>query len=310
MPGRRSTRREAAEADLHQADQYGRMADAITEALRQSRPERDFKPPKFDGSDDVELFISQFQEVAEANQWSAGSARLHLREVLKDGAKSCGRGETTDAIFAALRTKFGLTVREARSRLNLKKEVKVSLQDHAAEIERLANIAYADLPEHHRANMALDAFSMTLGNTYLQRHLLAVGAQTLGEAVQAGNDFLQIQPFNPRLTQRSTIMAIEGEEEDDPKAAQVDLPQATKSATLEDVLVALKELTTLTTGLAVNGSRPRSQGRTTPEPQQIRRATSCWECGIVGHVRRQCPQMAATQPARNQQQGNGHRPQQ
>ena len=88
--------------------------------------------------------------MADANGWTDRSALLlHLREVLKDGARACGRGDTVDAIFVALRIKYGLTVREARRRLNKRKDVRTSLQEHASEVERLASIAYADLPEHH-----------------------------------------------------------------------------------------------------------------------------------------------------------------
>lgn len=41
--------------------------------------------------------------------------------------------------------------------------------------------------------MALETFSNILGNTYLQRHLLAIETRTIEDAVRAGNEFLQIQ---------------------------------------------------------------------------------------------------------------------
>ena len=60
MPGGRSARRESAEADLQQVDQLSKMTEVIAQALRQPRQEGGFKAPKYDGTDDVEMFITQF----------------------------------------------------------------------------------------------------------------------------------------------------------------------------------------------------------------------------------------------------------
>ena len=48
--------------------------------------------------------------------------------------------------------------------------------------------------------MALDAFSLILGNLYLQRHLMAVKAEFLADAVRAGVEFLQVQTNLPTQT--------------------------------------------------------------------------------------------------------------
>ena len=51
----------------------------------------DFKPPTYDGEQDIELFITQFRDVARANRWSNEEALLHLRGCLKGPATDCGR---------------------------------------------------------------------------------------------------------------------------------------------------------------------------------------------------------------------------
>lgn len=304
MPRGRAARREAAEADLQQDDQVDRITEAIHQAMRQPRQEREFKAPKFDGSDDVELFVTQFQEVADANGWGALSSLLHLREALQEGAKACGRGDSVDSIFTALRAKYGLTVREARARLNNRKDPKVSLQAHATEIERLTNIAYADLPEQYRANMALDTFSTTVGNTYLQRHLLAVAPDTLEAAVRAGNEFLQVQHVSQRFNSGTTIMNLEDSEEGTQESVKVAMAD-TKSATMDDVLAALKELT-----LSMTNRQPRTNNEASGQTQSLaRRTATCWGCGAVGHIRRQCPNQGSNLTTRPKQSGNGYRPQ-
>ena len=118
------------------------------------------------------------------------------------------------AIYAALRARFGLSPREARSRLSvLKKDFRTPLQEHAAEVERLVNIPYADLLQEHRASMRIETFGNTLGYLPLQRHLLAVHTPTLEDAVRAGNEFLQIRPANEKGS--TSVRQIEDEEEEE-----------------------------------------------------------------------------------------------
>ena len=67
MLGGWSAERESAEADLQQVDQLSKMTEAIAQATHQPKQEGGFKASKYDGSDDVEMFITQFQEVVDAN---------------------------------------------------------------------------------------------------------------------------------------------------------------------------------------------------------------------------------------------------
>ena len=85
--------------------------------------------------------------------------------------------------------------------------------------------------------MALDAFSLTLGNLYLQRNFL-----TLADAVSAGNEFLQVQANQPTPNQRSTVKTIDEEVQMSSETVQVDVA-TTESATMNDALTALKKFT-------------------------------------------------------------------
>ena len=104
-------------------------------------------------------------------------------------------------MYAALRAHFGLSPREARSRLStLQKEYRTSLQEHAAEVGRLVAIAYGELPVEYQAGIKL------------QRHLLAVPTHTLEDAVRAGNEFLQIKPGGEKGN--TSVRQIGDEEEE------------------------------------------------------------------------------------------------
>ena len=125
---------------------------------------------------------------------------LHLREFLQGDVKEYGRHGTTEAIFTALRSRYGLTAKEARSRLStLKKDSRRFLHDHANDVEKLVGIAFEGLPEDMQNGMMLDTFCSTLGNAALQRHLMAIQPDTLPAAVQHGSEYLQVKLDRPPL---------------------------------------------------------------------------------------------------------------
>ena len=71
--------------------------------------------------------VPKFQEMAMANVWSEMATLLHIRTHLKDYARECGSYATLEEVFEALRAKYGLTVREARTRLtSLKRDARLS----------------------------------------------------------------------------------------------------------------------------------------------------------------------------------------
>ena len=264
--------------------------------LQPPRPRQYFKAPEYNGTGDVEFFVTQFGEVAEANEWTAIASLLHLREALKEGAKDCGRAGNLAGVFTALRARYGLTPREARARIStLRKDNRASLQEHATEVDRLCQIAYIELPDRYRASMSLETFCNTLGNTYLQRHLLAIQAVTLEQAVRAGNEFLQIRaPILPG----SAIRAVDEDEQVEDQVASIE--QSVLSKLLKNMQILSDKVDRL---------------QTTPKPaatKQIAKSTGCWGCGQEGHTRRAClTNPWPTKPTTStQSQGNGSSPQQ
>lgn len=152
-----------------------------------------FKAPPFERKGGVDYFMLRFKVVVEANEWGPTAALLHLRKALRNSAQDCGSAATIPAIFEALTTRDGLSPKEAISKLNT---LLTPLQKHAVEVGRLVGIVHADLPEEYQALVVLETFCSTLGNAYLQRHLLAVATPTVKDAVRAGNEFLQIRTVN------------------------------------------------------------------------------------------------------------------
>ncbi len=219
--------------------------DRLTEVLERvlaapqqpDRSSRDrFKTPTFDGKGDVVFFIRQFGDVAEANGWEPAAALIHLRAALTESATTSGQAETVEEIFNSLRARYGMTAREAKAKLaTLRRDNRTSLQEHADEIKRLMNVAYADFPHPHKEDMSVDLFHTTLGNAYLQRHLLAVQATSLEAAVRAGNEYFQIQPS---ATVGSVVRQVEDEE-----TGPIEAAQQVFSNPLEALMKAIMKLT-------------------------------------------------------------------
>ena len=107
----------------------------------------------------MEDFIQLFQKVAIANDMSKMATLPHIRTHLKDDAHKCGSHATLEEVLEALRSKCGLTIQKARTRLtSLKRDTKRSLIDHSREVKNLEEMAYADLPRTNRQEMTLDLF--------------------------------------------------------------------------------------------------------------------------------------------------------
>lgn len=196
-----------AEADHQEAGGPGQPLGPGIEALLQVLAHREparrpFKLPSYSGDGDVELFIGQFHSVRESNQWECDEAILHLRLSLTEKAADCGRGEDIPAILENLRARFGLTQRQAKDRLKrLRRGPQQSLQELGTQAEKLAATGYPNLCQAERTEMALEHFTSALDNVAAERHLLAVKPETMAEAINEADEFLQLGKNRGRVNQ-------------------------------------------------------------------------------------------------------------
>lgn len=157
---------------------------------------KSFKTPQFNGTGDVDQYISQFQEVSIANRWTESEARLHLKLSLSNTATSCGDGETIREIFQNLQARFGLTIRQAKEKLRTIKGSKQELHKLGSEISKLIELAYPNLKVTDQMDMALDIFLQALDNVDLQRHFLIIQPTTLKQAIQSAGEFFQLGKYS------------------------------------------------------------------------------------------------------------------
>jgi len=116
---------------------------------------------------------------------------------LTEQAKPYGLGASVDGIFAALQARFDISAIDARARLQgLRHDPRTPLQEHAATVKRLAQIAYSDLPAVHQEWYTYDAFVHSLGNLGLHHQLLARGVTTVEYALHEGKAYLLAQQLH------------------------------------------------------------------------------------------------------------------
>jgi len=73
----------------------------------------------------------------------------------------------------------------------LRRNPKTNLREHATVVERLAQVAYGDLPADSRQSLALDASLQSINNLRLKQHLLVAEVETMKRALRLGNAYFQ-----------------------------------------------------------------------------------------------------------------------
>jgi len=104
------------------------------------------KAPTFTGEEEVEQFMQEFSDLMEVTQRPLQVPLLKLRMSLMDKAKPYGLGSDINSIFASLQARFGIFAVDARARLQrLRHDPYTPLQEQAATVMKLVQIAYSDL---------------------------------------------------------------------------------------------------------------------------------------------------------------------
>jgi len=138
----------------------------------------------------VEQFIREFQDVATIAEWPAQVRVLKLRACLTGRTKSFALGPDEKHILRALRTRFGMTPEEASDRLQvMRTDRRTSLEDHANEVERLAQVAFGYATGSERQCLVYNAFLKTINHPDLQRHWMAAKVSSLDVALEMGKAY-------------------------------------------------------------------------------------------------------------------------
>jgi len=170
---------------------------------------------------------------------------------------------------------------------SLRRNPKTNLREHATVVERLAQVAYGDLPADSRQSLALDAFLQSINNLGLKQHLLVAEVETMERALRLGNAYFQA---DSTCRPGTTIQQVGADDDVSTSPAKTAVHVATAAA---------EEPTNLTTSLVrelLAEIRQLRQQSTVDRPRgsptnvdDRRRPRLCWGCGSGGHFIRSCP---------------------
>jgi len=152
------------------------------------------QPPNFRGEGDVEQFIRGFEDVATTAEWPARMRILQLWAYLTGRARSFALGPDEAHLRRALRARFGFTADEAADRLQaMKGDRRTPLENHAKEVERLAQAAFGYATGSDRKRLVYIAFFRSVNHPNLQRYWLAAIVSSIEEALEMGKAYFQVE---------------------------------------------------------------------------------------------------------------------
>ena len=161
------------------------------------RPERSnyCKVASFDGSEDIDDYLVQFEIAAAENRWNSQSMARQLSTKLRGQATSIltdmsytDRNDY-DAIVEKLRARFQPGEQCALSREKLRQRFRKqneSLVELGAEIKRLSRKAYPRVPDDVRDDLAVNHFLDSINDSSLRAFIEIRDPKSVDAAVRAG----------------------------------------------------------------------------------------------------------------------------
>jgi len=167
---------------------------------------------------------------------------------------------------------------------SLRRNPKTNLREHATVVERLAQVAYSDLPADGRQSLALDAFLQSINNLGLKQHLLVAEVETMERALRLGNAYFQADSASRPGATVQQVGADDVSTSPAKTAVQVAAAAADESSLttslIRELLAEFRQLRQQATA-----ERPKRSSVAVDD----RRGPVCWGCGSGGHFLRSCP---------------------
>jgi hypothetical protein len=266
--------------------------------------------PRFNGTEDLELFLKRFMSVARYYNWTEEEILFRLEHSIVDNAQyvmldmpSVG---SVDEFVTILRSRFGIAASAEQYRVELGRLRRgtMSLQELHLEVRRLVNKAFPGQWSKSTEIYARDAFLTALDDSEMRRRIimaipppetlsaaydLAMRAITVDDAgMRAGRCDVLSPNYSASRKPGSRARLLAEDEKSTEKEVQ-------QQATIEELRKQVAELKSAMSTLvesqkqlvasAVTGRAEVSQPKwRTRQPEAV-----CWNCNQPGHWAKKCP---------------------
>jgi len=231
-----------------------------------------FKPDTFDGSVPLREYLTQFDLIAQINAWPDEVKVVALATGLRGKARAVldGVSELRELKFEELRSRLELHFGEGHlvqtfytQFTSRKQKPFEELAALGADIERLSRLAYPECTKEIRDKVACAQFIAALSDGFIRRTLQLEGMSSLRTA----------------LERAMTINAIVGNGSAEGHEKGKELYKSRGKSNFINKNLGNKE-----------GTRGRFDG--SQGERKIISRKECWQCGVQGHFRSECPTLA------------------
>ena len=263
--------------------------------------------------------MAQFNIIADMNAWNDQEKAAFLASSLTGTALNVlsnlppERRHNFESLVKALDSRYGNAHRTELARARFKNRVKQkdeSLPALAEDIERLARLSYPDASESITDILARDQFVDALPDEDMRLRLKQERPQTLQRAQEIAVELESFQLANRQTRARVRGVQVGSEEDksqgrprksdqkkDDKEECDKEKPaEQNLSMAMLEMMKRLERTTRKCVEQMRNTSGIRGRKRS---PQQGDK--ECWHCGLIGHMRRNCPERSP-RPTRRKQQ--------
>jgi len=260
------------------ATEVAEMAGQTVEMVKNVRKPA-LPTPTFDGSTDVDDFISQFEKVAAFMDWEDDEKSIRFQMAVSGTARKGLTSNTFDGICTQLRSRYQLSETGSIALLKaLKWKTNDNVHEFAAYVRRLVNTAFAELDEDQREQRAIKELTNALPSS-CNTLIWELRNRTPGTYEDVID---MVQSFN-EMTVTPKVNKVETEE-----VSSLRKEVATQAELIQQMVATQMEMQKQLTAV-LSKSKPRRDNS----------SIVCYHCRKEGHIAWNCKAPLDTNPQKN-----------
>lgn len=279
---------------IHDPPTGGSSPRQLPMATRQPIP-----TPIFDGTDDVDSFISNYQAISTHNNWIGEEKKIRLKLALKGPAARGAEGDCCEEIYNKLRAQYGLTSDTASTLLrSLKLKPKESIHQFGEKVLTLVHKAFPNLDKDQQDQQAKQEVMCAVATIpQLSWTLRLSPPNSLVEAIDVIHKYQSMTSSDIGMHRLESDdvqdlkkqMNQQADEFRNSQKLMMDKFAAMQVELTQQLIEAQRQLATTPRDLRASVTTPRKPRNTFP------RDIRCYNCQGSGHIARNCQKVGNEQ---------------